>query len=337
MADRQKFATIISRVTRPLLPLYPLPLVFAEEFVVVPGGHALHVRQSGHPQGRTALVLHGGPGSGCSPLLARFFDPARFRVICLDQRGAGRSVPAGGTAHNTTAHLLADLCRLRAHLDIDRWLVVGGSWGATLALAHALDAPQAVAGLLLRGVFLARSEDIDAFFAAAASMRPRTWARWRQRADAGGVSLLDGLAARLKDDSAVWRRRAARVWWLAERDLSEATAAALPDAAALDALVPRYRIQAHYLRHRCWLDAPPLLDRCAALPCVPTLLLHGSRDRVCAPAGAAALHAHLRHAGLRWVDGAGHDPAHPAMVDAMVRALDAYADRGTFDAAAGTP
>ena len=338
MTDRQKLAGIINRVTRPLLPLYPSPLVFAEEFVAVADGHVLHVRQSGHPQGRVALVLHGGPGSGCSPLLARFFDPARFRVVCLDQRGAGRSRPAGETAHNTTAHLLDDLRRLRAHLGIERWLVVGGSWGATLALAHALDAPEVVAGLLLRGVFLARDEDIDGFFAAAEGMRPRTWARWWQRAAAGGVSPLDALAARLQDDSVSWRRRAARLWWLAERDLSDATAAAvLPDAATLDALVPRYRIQAHYLRHRCWLDAPPLLDRCAALPRVPTLLLHGSRDRVCPPAGAAALHARLRHAGLHWVDEAGHDPAHPAMVDAMVRALDAYADRSTFDTVAGTP
>ena len=333
----QKFAAIIDRVTCMSSPLYPSPVVFAEEFLSVAGGHALHVRQSGHPQGVAALVLHGGPGSGGSPLLTRFFDPARFRVVCVDQRGAGRSLPAGATAHNTTADLLADLRRLRAHLGIERWLVVGGSWGATLALAHALDAPEAIAGLLLRGVFLARAEDVDAFFSAAEALRPRLWAGWRRRAAASDASLLDCLAAHLQSDAAASRRRAAGAWWLAEQDLSDATVTALPQARALDALVLRYRIQAHYLRHGCWLDAPPLLERCAGLPHVPTLLLHGSRDRVCPPAGAAALHARLPHAVLRWVNGAGHDPTHPAMASAMVQALDAYVRCGTFDTGPGTP
>ena len=318
--------------TIPLPTLHPAPVVFDEGWLRVDGGHELHLRQSGDPRGIPALLLHGGPGSGGSPLLARFLDPARYRVIGVDQRGAGLSRPAGETARNTTADLLADLRRLREHLGVARWLVVGGSWGATLALAHAIDAPQAVGGLLLRNPFLARDADVDAFFAAAEAARPRRWSRWRRRAVQAGVPLLDLLAAWLDDGSVSRRRAAVRSWWLAEQELSsDAAAGTLPGPALLDALRPRYRIQAHYLRHRCWLDAPPLLDRLAALPRVPTLLLQGGEDRVCPPAGAAALRARLLHANLRIVEGAGHDPTHPAMVAAMRRALDGYAEHGGFD------
>ena len=294
----------------------------------MPGGHEIQVRQSGSAEGLPALVLHGGPGSGCSPLLPRFFDPQRYRIICVDQRGAGLSRPLGGVAHNTTADLLADLRLLRSHLGIERWLVVGGSWGATLALAHALDAPEAVAGLLLRGLFLARSSDIDGFFDGAAHGRPHAWATFEWQASAQGVSLIDLLHQSLcATDSA---DATALHWWRWEQFLSGHEAAPDPDAAALAAQVTRLRIQSHYLRHRCWLDRPPLLERCDALPNVPTLLLHGRDDRICAPAAADAFHARMPHSRLRWIDGAGHDPTHPGMIDTMVSALDSFAARGDF-------
>lgn len=294
----------------------------------MPGGHQIHVRQSGSPEGLPALVLHGGPGSGCSPLLPRFFDPQRYRVICIDQRGAGLSRPSGGVGHNTTVDLLADLRLLRSHLGIERWLVVGGSWGATLALAHALDAPEAVAGLLLRGLFLARDSDIDGFFDGAAHGQPEAWAAFQQQASAHGVTLVDLLHQSLcSTDSA---EATALHWWRWEQFLSGHEAAPDPDAAALAAQVARLRIQSHYLRHRCWLEQPPLLERCADLPKVPTLLLHGRDDRICAPEAAAAFHGRVPHSRLRWIDGAGHDPTHPGMIDAMISALDTFADRGDF-------
>ena len=167
-----------------LRPLYETTPAWRSEWLEVDGGHSLHVQQFGAPDGLPVLVLHGGPGSGCSPLLPRFCDPRRYRIVCPDQRGAGQSRPSGEVAHNTTAFLLADLRTLRAHLQIARWLVVGGSWGATLALAHAADAPEAVAGLLLRSSFLARAQDIAAFFDGAAHGRPQAWPRttpWLRR------------------------------------------------------------------------------------------------------------------------------------------------------------
>jgi proline iminopeptidase len=274
-------------------------------------GHVLQVHEFGAAGGIPALVLHGGPGSGCSPLLHRFFDPARYRVICPDQRGAGGSTPRGGTEHNTTDHLLADLRALREHLGLERWLVVGGSWGATLALAHAAAEPAALQALLLRSSFLARAEDIDSFF------------------DGSELPPPAQLALRLQDGSAAEQADTARAWWAWEQRLATGAAAGLPDD-LLPAQIQRYRVQGHYLAHGCWLQRPTLLQRCEAVPHVPTLLLHADDDRICPPAGAHALHTRLPHAGLQWVHGAGHDAAHPAMAAATVRALDHYARHGGF-------
>ncbi len=318
----------------PASPLHPDTAPLRTHALPVGDGHVLHVQEHGHFDGLPALVLHGGPGSGCSPLLRRFFDPARFRVICVDQRGAGRSTPRGATEHNTTAHLLGDLRRLREHLGITSWLVVGGSWGAALAVAHAAAEPQAVAGLLLRASFLARAEDIDAFFAAATADERDAWERFASIAPPGSrAALLPFLARRFELGDRAACRPLAQAWWQWEQFLATGVQAAPPAGAALDAQVDRYRVQSHYLVHRCWLDAPSLLERCAALPRVPTLLLHGRRDRICPPEGALALHRGLPHSELRWVDAAGHDPAHPAMAAATVEALDHWAARAAAGAA----
>ena len=291
----------------------------------VPGGHVLHVEESGHPQGIAVVVLHGGPGSGSSPLLRRFFDPARYRIVSPDQRGAGQSRPRGSTVDNTTSHLIADLETVRASLGIDRWLVVGGSWGATLALAYAMAHPGAVTGLLLRATFLAREEDIGGFFQPADVGLADAWARFAAIAPADRRhAMLPFLAQGLHADADT-ARHMALAWWRWESTLATgAVAQPEPSGAALDAQVDRYRVQSHYLLHRCWLDEPPLLDRCDRLPAVPTLLLHGSEDRICRPEGALALHQRLPHSRLRLIEGAGHDPTHPSMVRAMVEALDGW-------------
>jgi proline iminopeptidase len=313
-----------------LRSLYDAAPAWCRERLPVDGGHTLHVQQFGAAGGLPVVLLHGGPGSGCSPLLPRFCDPHRYRIICPDQRGAGQSGPAGRVADNTTAHLLADLRWLRRHLQIERWLVVGGSWGATLAVAHAADEPGAVAGLLLRSSFLARAQDIAGFFDGEAQGCPQAWAEERAQAAAQGLSLPQHLHARLGSADAMERAATALQWWRWEQHLSGAAPTEAPGDDALAAQVARLRIQSHYLAHGCWLESPTLLQRCQRVPPVPTRLLHGSEDRICPPQGAAALQAALPASTLRRVAGAGHDPTHPGMIDAMVRALDAFAAQGDF-------
>jgi proline iminopeptidase len=266
--------------------LFPDAAPRAAHALDVGDGHVLQVQEFGRADGIPALVLHGGPGSGCSPLLRRVFDPARWRVICPDLR------------------------RLREHLGVGRWVVVGGSWGATLALAHAADQPSAVAALLLRASFLARAEDIAGFF---------------------GALSLDELSTSLGSAEAAERERAALAWWRREQSLA-GTLAAEPQGEALAAQIDRLRVQAHYLRHGCWLQSPGLLERCEAVPRVPVHLIHAGDDRVCPPDGALALQRRMPHATLQWIDGAGHDAGHPAMIAAVMAALASYADQGRFGA-----
>ncbi|QSI28689.1 alpha/beta fold hydrolase [Variovorax sp. RKNM96] len=297
------------------------------------GGHVMHVEEHGNPRGLPALVLHGGPGSGSSPLLRSGFDPTRYRIICPDQRGAGRSTPAGSIAHNTLADLLDDLRLLRAHLKVDRWLVVGGSWGATLALMHTLDQPSAVAGLLLRNVFLARASDIHDFFAEAERHGGPEWRVLWDEARRGQCSITTVLADIFAHGTWEVQRHAALCWSDWEQRMSGGSAAPPGDGAALQRLVLRYRVQSHYLRHGCWLDAPTLLERCAALPEVPTLIVHGTHDALCPPQGAQALANVLQgRAALQWAQGAGHNPTHPALAAAMTKALRDYADTQAFSA-----
>jgi proline iminopeptidase len=298
----------------PTPALYPDPPLIASHALPADGGHVLQVQEFGAADGLPALVLHGGPGSGCSPLLRRFFDPRRYRIICPDQRGTGLSRPRGGIEHNTTAELIADLRRIRRHLGIERWLVTGGSWGATLAVAYAAAEPDAIAALLLRASFLARSQDIAGFFA--------------------GLSL-DALATALSSPQASEREGAALAWWQHEQSLAGTAASTVaPAGEALAFQVDRLRVQAHYLRHGCWLQAPTLLERCEAVPRVPILLIHARDDRICRAEGAIELQRRLPHAGLRWVEEGGHDAAHPAMVAATVAALDRFAAHGDFEVAA---
>ena len=294
----------------------------------VDGGHVLQVQEFGSPEGIAAVVIHGGPGSGSSPVLRRGFDAARWRVICIDQRGAGGSRPRGAIDHNTTPHLLADLRLVREHFGITRWFVSGGSWGASLAIAHAAAEPEVVSGLLLRSSFLARREDIHGFFGgAAAQARPQAWQRLRQ---AIAEPLLPTLARLLAEGTLQEQEHAASAWWAWEQALAMDADDAPLQGEALARQVDRLRVQAHYLMHDCWLDAPPLLERCALLPRVPTLLIHAHDDLVCPAAGASALHERLPHARLQWLAEGGHDAGHPLMTAATATALARFAQSGDF-------
>ncbi|WP_265632408.1 alpha/beta fold hydrolase [Cupriavidus cauae] len=293
--------------------------------------HRLHVRLHGRADGEPWLVLHGGPGSGCSASMASWFDPARQLAILPDQRGAGRSRPAGTLRRNTTGALLADIERLRTVLGIERWHVAAGSWGASLALAYAARWPQRVAGLVLRGSFLTGRDDILRLFAARArgmSVLPPGGADFAAaRARGGSAEAQRRCAIRLlQNGTGVQQRDTARRWRTVERALlGEHAGPRRPARSARGddvALRRKYRIQAHYLQRRCGLGKPALL-RCAAGIArhrIPTILLHGARDRVCRPGNAARLQAVMPHAMLRVVPGGGHLAAGP-MADALRAAI----------------
>ncbi|KAA0180247.1 alpha/beta fold hydrolase [Cupriavidus gilardii] len=292
--------------------------------------HRLHVRLHGRADGEPWLVLHGGPGSGCSASMASWFDPARQLAILPDQRGAGRSRPAGTLRRNTTGALLADIERLRTVLGIERWHVAAGSWGASLALAYAARWPQRVAGLVLRGSFLTGRDDILRLFAARArgmSVLPAGGADSAAAQACGGSAEVQQRCAirLLQNGTDVQQRDTARRWRMVERALlGEHAALRRPAHPARNdaALRRKYRIQAHYLQRRCGLGKPALL-RCAAGIArhrIPTILLHGARDRVCRPGNAARLLAVMPHAMLRVVPGGGHLAAGP-MADALRAAI----------------
>ncbi len=290
----------------PLLDAWVLP---------VSGGHELAVTEFGHRDGRPVVVLHGGPGSGSSPALRRGFDAAHWRVICMDQRGSGRSRPRGVVEHNRTDLLVDDLRALRERLRLPGWVVCGGSWGATLALAYAAAEPQAVQALLLRATFLGRDEDIASFFAGSPGLA------------------LEPLARDLLDGRREAQAAAAQAWWRWEqRQATGRNDAPALQGEALAFQVDRLRVQAHYFRHGCWLRERTLLARCAEVPRVPTLLLHARDDRVCPPEGAVLVRERLPHARLQWIEEGGHDATHPALVAATTAALAHYAAHGDFGA-----
>lgn len=298
-------------------------------------GHRVYYEQCGNPQGRPALYLHGGPGSGCSPRQRRLFDPQHWRVVLFDQRGCGRSTPLGDTAHNHSDALIADIEALRHHLGIERWLVFGGSWGATLAAAYAARHRDACSGVLLRGLFLGGQADIDWFFHGAGALAPEAHAAFLQaiprRWHARVVTWLDRVFASgdmARIDPAV---RAWRTW---EHALGIWPAHGSPPEPAPDewpALRARYRIQSHYLARRCFLGEAQVLDAIARLHGLPVAFIHGTNDLVCRPQNALRAHRTLAGSRLAWAQDAGHDPFHPASLALIASALDAHARDGHFD------
>ena len=313
--------------------LHPDIEPFDSGHLPVPGGHEIYYEQCGAPQGTPALVLHGGPGSGCSPRQRRFFDPQRYRAVLFDQRGSGRSRPPGETRHNHTGELVADIERLRAHLGIVRWLVFGGSWGAALAAAYAAAHPSACAGALLRGIFLTGRRDLEWFFGGAADLFPEEWERVAGAAPKRHRrNLLHWIARTFESGSADDQRRAAAAWQAWEQCLGGSPPVEPPAGEALERLVAKYRVQSHYLARRCFLGEARVLRDVSLLRGFPVAFVHGRRDLVCRPENAWRASRTLSGSRLIWVDGAGHDPFRPAMAHALTAATDRYAAHGDFGA-----
>jgi proline iminopeptidase len=311
--------------------LSPLDEPWSAGWLPVGNGHRLYVEQCGQPEGPPLLFLHGGPGSGSSPRHRQLFDLRHFRVVLFDQRGWGRSQPRGSVQAKTSAQLVADIEQLRQHLGIERWLVVGGSWGAGLALAYAAAHPAACAGLVLRGVFLGRPSDLDWFFQQAGALVPAAWEALAALAPPGARGdLLGWLHQGLQGEQALLYASAWEAWEasLAQQQPVLPRTGLTPDEAA--ALVDKYRVQSHYLTHGCFWGETDLLARARELGAVPTAILHGRLDTICRPQAAQDLQQQLPGSRLQWVEGCGHSPFEPAMARALAQAVRHHADHGDF-------
>lgn len=302
----------------------PRPILrpFDARMLSVGDGHWLYVEQVGRAGGIPAIFLHGGPGSGSQHAHRELFDPERHHAILFDQRGAGRSHPYLSRQANTTAHQIADIEAIRAHLGIDRWIVVGGSWGSTLGLAYAQAHPERVAGIVLRAIFLGTASEVAwAFVDGPRRFRPELYDAFvGQLPESERADPIQAYVARLTDPDPVIHRPAAHVWHAYERTLSELTAAT-PDlaraAAADDRLPPTALIEAHYIANQFFLTPDQLVNNAWRLRGIPGVLVQGRYDLLCPPAAAAAVAQAWGTCRLQMVEQAGHAMTEPGVMDAM--------------------
>ena len=274
-------------------------------------GHRIWVQTIGPKDGIPAVFLHGGPGSGCNPSQHGLFDPRRHRAVFIDQRGAGRSLPHGARRANTTADLIADLEHVRRHLGIERWLVVGGSWGATLALAYAIAHPSHVTGLVLRATFLGTKAELEwAFDTGLKAFHPRLHAALHAQAPGG----LSALWQRILDSDPAVHAPAARAFAQAERAMSVLHPAPPDPAAPLSATA---FMEAHYFANDCFLAPGALIGGTPALAGIPGVVVQARLDLLCPPVTAENLLSQWPDARLVMVEGAGHTLAHKPVFEAV--------------------
>jgi proline iminopeptidase len=307
--------------------LFPEIGPFETGYLPLTDGHVMYWEQVGNPRGRPVLFLHGGPGAGAGAVHRRFFDPAHWRIVIFDQRGAGRSRPLGSLEANTTVNLVADIELLRDYLDIDRWLLFGGSWGSTLALAYAQQWTSRVVGLVLRGVFLGRQSEVDWFLHGLRAVFPDAHAAFagflpaEERHD-----LLRFYLKRLTDPDPIIHMAAARAWSVYEGSCS--TLLPSPDTVSSFAqdrtALGLARIEAFYFAHDLFLPPGGLLAHMGRVAHVPGEIVQGRYDMVCPPVTAFELAANWPAARLTIVPDAGHSALEPGVRRALVAAVERF-------------
>ncbi len=310
--------------------LYPEIEPFDAGMLALDGLHHMYWEVSGNPNGKPVVFLHGGPGAGASPAHRRFFDPRHYRIVIFDQRGAGRSTPLGELKDNTTPHLIADMEQLRRHLNIEHWLVFGGSWGSTLALAYAEHHPARCSGLILRGIFLCRKSEIDWFLYDLKNLFPEAWHAFagyipeQERGD-----LLKAYYKRLIDSDPEVHMPAARAWGRYEGSCStlmpspETVAYFGGDVVALGLA----RIEAHYFTHDIFLPINSLLENINKINKIPSVIVQGRYDAVCPIISADDLHRAWPQAEYHIVADAGHAAWEPGICKQLVAACEKFKSR----------
>jgi proline iminopeptidase len=305
--------------------------------------HHLYIEQCGNPLGIPVVFLHGGPGSGCRPSHRCFFNPELYHIILFDQRGCGRSRPYGALAHNTTANLIQDMEAIRQHIGIEQWLVFGGSWGTTLGLYYAHHFAERVSGLILRGVFLAREQDIDWVYAenGAAKIFPDAWDNLvedlplsQQAQPLSEIyKQLTGDDTKLSNDifNKLEHWESSLIYWqetlsFEPNVIDNSIGNSVESSKNEDNKVPSI-IQLYYSLNHCFIAKEPLLDLVQTIRHIPTKIIHGRHDMVCPLQQAWQLKKHWPEAELSIIEMAGHVVNEPKIIDALVKATDDFAAR----------
>jgi proline iminopeptidase len=291
----------------------------------VDSGHLLYWEECGNARGIPVVFLHGGPGSGATPTHRRYFDPGFYRIIVFDQRGAGRSTPLASLAANTTADLVADLERLRQLLHVESWLVFGGSWGSTLALAYGQAHPERCLGFVLRGIFLGRQTEIAWFLTGMRTLFPEAWRSFAEfLPDAERGDLLEGYYRRLTDPDPAVHLPAARGW----SGYEGACSTLLPSPDTVTAVGEQRmalglaRIEAHYMKHRMFLAENALIDGIERIRSIPAVIVQGRYDAVCPIVTADTLARAWPEAKYIVVPDAGHSAMEPGIRIQLLAAVD---------------
>jgi proline iminopeptidase len=288
----------------------------------VSGTHTLYIEESGNPEGVPVIFLHGGPGGNCEPGHRRFFNPEDYRIILFDQRGCGKSRPHASLDENTTWDLVEDLEKIRADLEIENWVLFGGSWGSTLALVYAQTYPKRVLGLILRGIFLSRDQDIQWLYQdGAARFFPEAWQHYLEPIpEAERDDMIAAYHRRLTSDNEIVRMGAAKAW-----SIWEGTTATLePDKDVIDHFSDPHialsiaRIECHYFTNRSFLKPGQILDNAHKLKDIPGFIVHGRYDMICPIDQAVILNQYWSNCKLKVIDNAGHAVTERGISDALV-------------------
>jgi proline iminopeptidase len=306
--------------------LYPELDIFEKNYLKVGDLHVIYFEVCGNPNGAPVVFLHGGPGSGCNPTQRRFFDPAHYRIILIDQRGCGRSQPQGAVEQNTTDDLVNDIDAIRVTLNIDKWLVFGGSWGSTLALAYALQHPSKVTGLILRGIFLSRPSELSWFLGHVQMFFPEPWeALCAYLPNSKSHNPLEAYEQLVFSDDTKHSIPAAISWNTFESSImSLLPRPATPNSEANGEVeLARARVQIHYIQNHCFVGNRDLLAEAKTkLAHIPTQIIQGRYDMVCPPVTAWELSRAMPHASFHIIEDAGHSAMEAGITSALVAATE---------------
>ena len=308
--------------------LYPPIDPFNQRMLAVGQGHSIYVEQCGNPDGIPVVVLHGGPGGGCSPSMRRYFDPDKYRVILFDQRGCGRSRPHASVTDNTTWHLVADIELIRTTLGIDGWIVFGGSWGATLALIYAQSHPDVVRHLVWRGVFWMTQAELDWFYGGGAGrFWPEVWARFaalipeKERGD-----MISAYHQRLFSGDLPTEQKYGKAWAAWENALASIHSSGAAHEGPADYARAFARLENHYFTNAGFLEFDgQILAHMKRIAHIPGVIVQGRYDMICPPTNAFALSERWAKSELKMVRNAGHALSEPGISAELVRAMDRIA------------